>query len=102
MSANIPHFAIPFRIVAGAAVVNEQGSPADIQACAAAVIRYPQGACVELPEFGIPDQALRENGGEPGEITTAVATWEPRATLAMTESEIADLAETIRIEIGAA
>lgn len=96
----IPHFALPFRIVAGAVAVNEQDTVQDIAACAEAVLRYPVGFCVELPAFGTPDQTFQQGGADPAVITAALNTWEPRATAELQPSAIDDLVQTVRIEIG--
>ena len=106
----IPHFAVPFRIVAGAAAVNEQDSLDDVVACSAAVLLYTKvtladgtqvGPCPELPAFGTPDQALRQNGADLAEITAALDTWEPRATETLAADTITDLVQTVHIQIGA-
>jgi hypothetical protein len=105
----IPHFALPFRFVAGTAAVNDQDSTEDVAACAEAVLRYVKtagpdgvrrGAAVELPDFGTPDQAFKQGGADPGEIAAALNEWEPRATEQLAASAIEDLVQTVRVQIG--
>lgn len=78
----VPHFSLPFRIVAGTAAVTEQDTLEEIADCVEAIIRTPAGTRLELPEFGIPDQSFSLNGADPAPIVTAVQQWEPRAVTA--------------------
>lgn len=79
MAAEIPHFALPFRIVAGQAVVNEQNSPEEIRDCAAAIVSYIVGARPERPDFGVEDEAFEEGGADPAVYLAAIGRFEPRA-----------------------
>lgn len=79
MSVERPHFALPFRFTAGAAVVNEQDSVDEIEDCVLAIASYPIGSRIEKPAFGIPDQTFRQGGADPAVIAAAVNQWEPRA-----------------------
>jgi phage baseplate assembly protein W len=76
---DVPHFAYPFRYLYGSPVVNEQDSSADVADCVAAILSCPLGHRIEQPDFGLADQALRENGANTAEINAALAKWEPRA-----------------------
>lgn len=98
----IPHFALPFRINgAGAPVVNDQDSQADIHDCVAAVVRTPVGTRIELPDFGRPDQTFTQGEIETAELVAAVEQWEPRALAAAAAAHItvADYVSTITLEI---
>lgn len=101
MSPRVPQFAIPFRLSAGSVVENEQGTVPDVKACAEAVLRYtPLGRCVELPDFGTPDQAFQQSGPDPAEIHAALAQWEPRALVDLGPAVLDDLTATVRVSIG--
>lgn len=79
MAVEIPHFALPFRIVAGQAVVNEQNSPEEIRDCVAAIVSYTVGSRPERPNFGVEDETFEEGGADPAVYLAAVARFEPRA-----------------------
>lgn len=78
----VPHFSLPFRIVAGTPAVTEQDTLEEIADCVEAIIRTPSGTRLELPDFGIPEQSFSLNGADPAPIAAAVQEWEPRATTA--------------------
>jgi hypothetical protein len=77
--AELPHFALPFRFVAGGAAVVEQDSKDEIVACATAIILCPLGFRVELPAFGITDPTFTQGVARTDAIEAALAEWEPRA-----------------------
>lgn len=98
---SVPQFDIPFRLTAGQVAENQQGTVADIKACAEAVLRYtPLGRCVELPAFGTPDQAFKEIAPDQAEIQAALTQWEPRAVVELAPAVIEDLTATVRVSIG--
>ena len=96
--ATIPHLAYPLRFTGGTATLNEQDSPADVTDCIAAILTCPLGHRTEQPDFGITEQALRENGADLTEINAAIARWEPRARSSSEHATAVDaLVDTIRV-----
>lgn len=91
-SADVPHFAIPFRFENGSdgflhAAVNEQDSIEDVTACVEAIVRTPLGYRTEMPDFGIRDQTFTEGMINTDEILVALAQWEPRAEILIDEDD---------------
>ena len=82
VAVSVLHFSMPFRFLAGAAVVIEQDTIAEIADCVANVCRYEIGGRPEKPAFGIPPQVFRENGPDVGLLAAAVSAAEPRASIA--------------------
>lgn len=79
-----PHFRLPLQFggVKGGALVNEQDTGEDIIDCIKAIIAYPIGSRVDMPEFGIPDLLFRqENATVLQQVRDAVAEWEVRPTV---------------------
>jgi hypothetical protein len=72
-------FPIAFSPETGVAVV-EQGSYEDIVSQVAAVVTCPQGACPELPTFGIPDVTFQPGPPDASGILSAIQRWVPSAT----------------------
>jgi phage baseplate assembly protein W len=99
---DVPHFALPFRIENGGAVVNDQDTTDDVVTCVLAILLCPTGYRVELPEFGIDDPAFREGGPDAEAIAAAIQVWEPRAdTLTSTQRDALDeLAYDVSILLG--
>jgi hypothetical protein len=57
-----PHFLLPFRWTKGGVPVVEQGSPTEIQQNAEVILMTEKGTRAGLPELGIDDMALLQNG----------------------------------------
>jgi phage baseplate assembly protein W len=100
--ADVPHFALPFRVENGRAVVNEQDTADDVVSCVVAIMLCPTGYRAELPEFGIDDPTFREGGPDQEAIATAIARWESRADTALQVAGVAldDLAYIVSAFIG--
>lgn len=93
MSADVPHFALPFRFTSPHAAVVEQDSIDEIADCVLAVMLCPYGYRVELPEFGLPDPVFSTPHVDVVQMRQAVELWEPRAALVLQEHP--DLADAL-------
>jgi phage baseplate assembly protein W len=100
--ADVPHFALPFRVANGRAVVNDQDTSDDVVTCVVAIMVCPTGYRAELPEFGIDDPTFREGGPDQEAIATAIQRWEPRADtlLGIAGDALDELAFTVSAFIG--
>lgn len=80
-----PHFSLPFRLGGrnGGAFVNEQDSFEDIQDCVKAVVAYPIGSRLDLPDFGRPDLVFQQVSADlsTDQLWNAIIQWEQRATI---------------------
>lgn len=85
---NTPQLAFPFRISGRDVAVVEQDTATDREQNAEVVIRYTIGERTAVPDFGIPDQAMRERGVDPQEIASHIAIWEPDVETEIVESLI--------------
>jgi phage baseplate assembly protein W len=92
--AEIPHFTFPFNFDA----YNEQDSIEDVTACVAAILSCPVGFRAEEPQFGIGDQAFRQNGADLSELRAAVTRWEPRADTSI-DQVIEDATATVTARV---
>lgn len=98
----VPKLKVPMKFTAGAAELVEQGSIDEIGQCAEAIIRYPTQFRIDLPEFGLPDQAFQENGPDLDLIEQVVRRWEPRGEAVTQESTpdgLTDLIEQITLNL---
>lgn len=75
---DVPHFSLPFRF-APRAVVVEQDSLDEIADCVLAIVLYPLGYRVELPEFGIDDPTFSSPHVDVEALREAIDRWEQRA-----------------------
>lgn len=92
--AEIPHFTFPFQFGS----YNEQDSLEDVTACVAALFTCPVGFRVEEPQFGISDQAFRQNGANLTELRGAASRWEPRADTSI-DQVIEDATATVTARV---
>lgn len=97
------HFALPFRYVNGAPVVNDQDSVDDVAACVEAIVRFPKGYRPEQPDFGITDPTFTQGGANVDLLHQEVAEWEERVDLAMERdpSLMSELVDRVRVTVGA-
>lgn len=98
---DIPHLAVPITFANGQAAVVEQDSTDEIAQCVAAIAAYRPGERIDDPEFGIPEQALIENGIDDPEILSAIDRYEPRADIDIETdtSQLEQLVETGRLNL---
>jgi phage baseplate assembly protein W len=106
MSVGIPHFALPFRFVGGAAAVVDQDTEEEIGQCVEVLVSTPVGSREEdLPEYGIADPTF-DTDLDTGAILDALEEWEPRAVVTLTDDddaldELVRRAElTVGVEVG--
>jgi hypothetical protein len=64
------------------------------------VNRVEVGSRQEEPDFGVTDQAFRQNGADLEELEAVAGTWEPRASL-LNEVAWDQLVETVTTEVSA-
>lgn len=86
-AVSVPHWQYPIRFfVAGpgaslGVAAAEQDSLEEVFSDVQFVAACQQGACPELPTFGIPDPTFSQIPLDPSGIVAAIELWEPRATL---------------------
>jgi phage baseplate assembly protein W len=93
--ADVPHFALPFRVVNGAIAVSEQGSVEEIEDCVESILRTIVGTRVlDAPDFGIPDETfVQQTPNSSAELYVgAIEAQEPRARVLGT-ARLLELAE---------
>lgn len=79
--ADVPHFDLPFRYVAGAPAVVEQDGIDDVANCVEAILLTTQGRRTEIPEFGVPEQVFKNQPLKLDELLTSVNAFESRANV---------------------
>lgn len=80
-----PHFALPFRLVATGALVNEQDTIDDISTCVTTIMLTHLGWRDEVPDFGVPDYAFRKTPIGAADIYDMAGSQEPRAIMIVEE-----------------
>lgn len=104
--ADVPHFALPLRFVAGAgktdalaAVTVEQDSLDDVAACVECVIRYRPGERLDNPAFGIDDPVFVTTLDTEA-MLAAISDQEPRAEVAIEDGWVPEeMLARLRVEI---
>lgn len=83
MSVGVPRLRFPLRFTNGRTELVEQDSIEEIAQCVEIILRTPRGQRLDLPDFGIPDQAFRENGADLVALRSAIEQYEPRAAVVL-------------------
>lgn len=81
MTPNVPHLSLPIRVENGALAAVEQDSPDHLQDRVYAVLAYRPGQRLDRPDFGLPQQAMRQGGASLEEIRQTVERFEPDAVV---------------------
>jgi hypothetical protein len=100
----VPHLAFPVRLSStGAFAVVEQDSPDEVTQCVAVLVGTVVDQRQELPAYGILDPTFTD-GTDIAEVLDAVATWEPRASAAITSEvdSIDELLENVYVNVATA
>lgn len=82
---DVPRLKWPINFIGGAAEIVEQDSDDEVMQCVALVLITIRGERIELPNFGLNSIAFAQTVDIDG-IRAAVAEWEPRAAVTLTES----------------
>jgi hypothetical protein len=98
----VPRFAFPMRKAGSRLASVEQDSEEEVVQSAKLTLRYARGDRTALPDFGLPDQALRENGADLGVIRATISTWDDRADAEVfSDDDLSDAIQEIDVEVDA-
>jgi hypothetical protein len=101
MSTSRPHLAFPPRLVNGLPAVVEQDSLEHVEQRVLMVLSVVRGSLIDMPAFGIPDQAFTRAGTGLSEIRAAVDQWVPAARASVTDGALVNLARRVGVTINA-
>lgn len=85
MMDNVPHLALPLRIVGDRFVNVQQDTLDEVAAAVAVITAFPLGYRVERPDFGVAPMELLPTPLPTLDIEQACEAFEPRATVTVTE-----------------
>lgn len=98
-----PHLALPLRIVGESFVAVQQDTVEELTTTVAVICAFPLGSRVERPEFGINPPELQDEPLRLTGIEQAVAAYEPRAVVTVTERPgYVPLAARIQVQVSMA
>lgn len=80
-----PHLALPLRIVGAAYATVQQDTVDELTTTVAVVCAFPLGSRIERPKFGISQPELEDEPLDLADIRRAVAAYEPRAEVQVSE-----------------
>ena len=98
---DVPHLALPLRIVGPAYQSVQQDTLDEVTACVAAIVSFPLGYRDDRPDFGVRELELTDRPLEL-DIEQAVEAYEPRASVRVAEQpyDASDpLASRVRVEV---
>src|SRR4051794_22468029 len=96
----IPHFKLPFQLAADGtrAQVVEQDSDDEILDCIEVLLSTTQGERIEIPDYGIRDQAFRQHGADTAHILAQIRKYEERADINLAPGVIQELVQRVDVE----
>lgn len=96
----IPHFKFPFQLASDGvrAQAVEQDSDDEILDCVVVLLSTTQGERIEIPEYGVRDQAFRQNGVDTAHILAQIRRYEERANINLDPDAIQDLVQRVSVE----
>lgn len=97
--ADIPHLAVPLRVVAGKWAVVEQDTEDEVAQCVRNICSFERGYRVEDPDFGIEDPTFTTMPIDTNDIASALAEYEERADVEILQEISKDGTTTVRIEV---
>lgn len=102
MSYATPRLKYPFKWgYNGHAQTVEQDSDEDILQRAFAILNTKLGSRLEVPNYGLRSQVLKENGPSLNEIEAALHEWEPKALVQLSDQKLEDLkSKLVNVGIG--
>lgn len=102
---DVAHIALPLRVVGESYATVQQDTVDELATTVAVICAFPLGSRTERPEFGISPPELADRPLDTLSVEQAVATWEPRAEVTVSERPYlaADpLAGRLRVEVSMA
>lgn len=81
MTPDIPHLTLPIRVENGTLATVEQDGPEHLADRVYTVLAYRPGQRLDRPDFGLPQQAMRQGGADQDEIRQTVERFEPDAVV---------------------
>lgn len=95
MAIKTPKLAFPFQ----RGSYHEQGSDDEIFDCIEVLLSTELGEREEVPDYGVPDQAFRQNGADIGAILEVVDEWEPRAAVSIQREALEDFVDQLTVKV---
>lgn len=97
----IPHLSLPLRVQNGQFSVVEQDSDEEIIQCIGVICKTPQGARIEVPDFGVPQELFTMTGTN-GITSAELKRQEQRVDTILNKSadEVDELLRNIEIGVG--
>ena len=83
----VPHLALPLRIVGAAFAAVEQDTLDELVSTVQCICSFPVGYRVESPEFGIPEFELSDLPLPVDDLERTIESWEPRANVEVTQAD---------------
>lgn len=96
---DIPHLAMPLRLLGGQWVVVEQDTEDEVAQCVLNICAFERGSRIEDPDFGIADPTFQTMPIDTETITRAVEEYEERADVEIFQEISPDGRASVRLEV---
>lgn len=96
---DVPHFSFPFRLAGSRIALTDQGSDDEILDCVEVLLSTEPGERIDLPDYGLEDQAFLEGGASRSQIDSTIRAWEPRAAFDIDPVDMEDRIDNVRVNL---
>jgi len=99
---DVPHLALPLRIVGERYVSVQQDTLDELVTCVGAITLFPLGYRVERPDFGVQSMEFDTHPLPVDDVEQAIEAWETRAIVHVIEQPLNPLdpgASRLRVEV---
>lgn len=77
----------------------EQDSSDEVMDCVEVLLSTEEGERTEIPLYGIPDQAFRQNGLDVTRVLGVLDRWEPRASATIERQSLKSLVDSLLVKV---
>lgn len=96
---DVPHLALPMRLVGGSYVTRQQDTDAEAADCVKAILSFQINSRDEDPDFGIADPTFQTQPIDTDEIARAIAEYEPRVDVQIETRDQPDGTTTVSVAV---
>jgi phage baseplate assembly protein W len=96
---NIPHLAIPFRVVGEGYAIRQQDTDAEAADCVRNILVFTKGDRIEDLDFGIDDPSFQLQPVDIDDIAQAISEYEPRVDAEIETEDLPDGTTSVSVSV---
>lgn len=96
---DIPHLAIPMRLVNGSYATRQQDTDSEARDCVRNILSFQKGDRIEDLDFGIEDPTFQTMPIDIDDIAQAIGDYEPRVDAEIETQDLPDGTEVVTVSV---